>query len=260
MLDLGVVARRRSTGGILARALSGDQCSISTVQTKVSARRSMKRRFAFCRKAPATPSATASHRALPCRTRKLDTGMLVVTVTDDGAGLKDNVARRLRSGRHARPAGPHGRHALRFTSGPDGRGVVLRAEMPYPQARTIRGHQSRGRRGSAMKILIVDDHGVVREGLSRLLAVHFDVSISEAATVDDALAVVSRNATADVVILDLNLEGPGGLEMLRRLQHRRRQSQSRSFSACIMSRSMRCAHCGPARAAMSAKVRRSRNC
>ena len=67
-----------------------------------------------------------------------------------------------------------------------------------------------------MKILIVDDHGVVREGLSRLLAVNFDAVISEAANVEDALKVY-RIAHPDIVILDLNLEGPGGLEMLRRL-------------------------------------------
>ena len=67
-----------------------------------------------------------------------------------------------------------------------------------------------------MKILIVDDHGVVREGLSRLLAVNFDAAISEAANVEDALKVY-RIAHPDIVILDLNLEGPGGLEMLRRL-------------------------------------------
>lgn len=68
-----------------------------------------------------------------------------------------------------------------------------------------------------MKILIVDDHGVVREGLSRLLAVHFDVQISEAPSVDAALQSYAENRP-DVVILDLNLEGPGGLELLRRMQ------------------------------------------
>ncbi|MEQ1653515.1 MAG: response regulator transcription factor, partial [Hyphomicrobium sp.] len=68
-----------------------------------------------------------------------------------------------------------------------------------------------------MKILIVDDHGVVREGLSRLLAVHFDVQISEAPSVDAALRSYADNRP-DVVILDLNLEGPGGLELLRRMQ------------------------------------------
>lgn len=67
-----------------------------------------------------------------------------------------------------------------------------------------------------MKILIVDDHGVVREGLSRLMAAHFDVDVAEAASLDDALERY-RAFRPTIVILDLNLEGPGGLEVLRRL-------------------------------------------
>jgi two-component system invasion response regulator UvrY len=67
-----------------------------------------------------------------------------------------------------------------------------------------------------MKILIVDDHGVVREGLSRLLSVHFSVPVFEAPDVETGLAIYSKERPS-LVILDLNLVGPGGLEMLRRL-------------------------------------------
>ncbi len=67
-----------------------------------------------------------------------------------------------------------------------------------------------------MKILIVEDHGVVREGLSRLLSVHFDVEVLEASNVDAALEIYNA-VKPSLVILDLNLDGPGGLEMLRRL-------------------------------------------
>jgi two-component system, NarL family, invasion response regulator UvrY len=67
-----------------------------------------------------------------------------------------------------------------------------------------------------MKLLLIDDHAVVREGLRRLFAVHFDAIISEAAAVDEAIAIHEQERP-DVVILDLNLEGTGGLEVLRRL-------------------------------------------
>ena len=67
-----------------------------------------------------------------------------------------------------------------------------------------------------MKVLIVDDHGVVRDGLSRLLAVHFTAKTLEASNVEAALELYHAEQP-DLVILDLNLEGPGGLEMLRRL-------------------------------------------
>lgn len=67
-----------------------------------------------------------------------------------------------------------------------------------------------------MKILIVDDHGVVREGLQRLFLSHFEADVSEAANIDDGLASYTA-ARPDIVVLDLNLEGAGGLELLRRL-------------------------------------------
>jgi two-component system, NarL family, invasion response regulator UvrY len=65
-----------------------------------------------------------------------------------------------------------------------------------------------------MKILVVDDHAVVRQGLARLLALHFDAQILEATNVETGLEVY-RDQRPSVTILDLNLEGPGGLEMLR---------------------------------------------
>ncbi|MGQ0456787.1 MAG: response regulator [Hyphomicrobium sp.] len=68
-----------------------------------------------------------------------------------------------------------------------------------------------------MKILIVDDHGVVREGLRRLLAVNFDSAITEASNLDEALSRY-RADPPNVVLLDLNLEGAGGLEVLRRIR------------------------------------------
>lgn len=67
-----------------------------------------------------------------------------------------------------------------------------------------------------MKILIVDDHGVVREGLGRLLGVHFDAEILQAADVEAGLAIYAEQRP-DVVVLDLNFEGAGGLELLRRV-------------------------------------------
>ena len=67
-----------------------------------------------------------------------------------------------------------------------------------------------------MKILLVEDHGVVREGVRRLLSLHFDVTIFEAGTVSEALESYHLNKP-DLVVLDLNLEGAGGLEFLRRV-------------------------------------------
>jgi DNA-binding NarL/FixJ family response regulator len=67
-----------------------------------------------------------------------------------------------------------------------------------------------------MKILLVDDHIVVREGVRRLLAGIGGIELCEAATGDLALALFQKERP-DLVLLDLNLAGIGGLEILRRL-------------------------------------------
>lgn len=68
-----------------------------------------------------------------------------------------------------------------------------------------------------MKVLIVDDHAVVRQGVHRLLSSVPKAVIFEAATAHEALAV-ARKETPDVVVLDINLEGASGLELLRRIR------------------------------------------
>ncbi|HEY2615831.1 MAG TPA: response regulator transcription factor [Acetobacteraceae bacterium] len=67
-----------------------------------------------------------------------------------------------------------------------------------------------------MKVLLVDDHSVVRSGLRALLTSVADVQISEAANGRDALSRL-RLDRPDLVLLDLNLPGIGGLELLRRM-------------------------------------------
>ncbi|HEX4182516.1 MAG TPA: response regulator transcription factor [Caulobacteraceae bacterium] len=68
-----------------------------------------------------------------------------------------------------------------------------------------------------MRILIVDDHAIVRTGLRRFLAMAPDVEIHEAATGRECLAAVKSQAL-DLLIVDLNLPELGGLELLARLQ------------------------------------------
>lgn len=68
-----------------------------------------------------------------------------------------------------------------------------------------------------MKILVVDDHAVVREGVRRLLSSIPNTAIIEAATAHEALTLARKEAP-DVLVLDINLEGASGLELLRRLR------------------------------------------
>jgi DNA-binding NarL/FixJ family response regulator len=68
-----------------------------------------------------------------------------------------------------------------------------------------------------MKILVVDDHAVVREGIRRLLASISGAEIHEAGNSQEALTLC-RSLVPDVVVLDINLDGSSGLELLRRLK------------------------------------------
>jgi two-component system, NarL family, invasion response regulator UvrY len=70
--------------------------------------------------------------------------------------------------------------------------------------------------GGGVKVLLVDDHAIVRSGLRRLLAALPGVLITEAATGREALAMARAERPA-LIVLDLNLPGLGGLELLRRV-------------------------------------------
>jgi DNA-binding NarL/FixJ family response regulator len=67
-----------------------------------------------------------------------------------------------------------------------------------------------------MKVLLVDDHVIVRSGLRNLLTSVADTEISEGANGREALLRL-RQDRPDLVLLDLNLPGIGGLELLRRM-------------------------------------------
>ena len=66
-----------------------------------------------------------------------------------------------------------------------------------------------------MTILLVDDHAIVRAGLHRLLGA-LPAEIAECASGEEALALLAAQVP-ELVLLDLNLPGIGGLELLRRL-------------------------------------------
>lgn len=69
-----------------------------------------------------------------------------------------------------------------------------------------------------MKVLLVDDHLIVRTGLRNLLASALKAQVFEAATGREAILLLHSHQP-DLVLLDLNLPGVGGLELLRRMLH-----------------------------------------
>ena len=73
-----------------------------------------------------------------------------------------------------------------------------------------------------MKLLIVDDHPVLREGLCAFLrAGHPEVGILQAASAEEAFGVADANIDLDVVVLDLKMPGVQGSGAVRELGRRR---------------------------------------
>jgi two-component system, NarL family, invasion response regulator UvrY len=71
-----------------------------------------------------------------------------------------------------------------------------------------------------IKIMLVDDHRLVRAGLKRVLQEVGDVEvIAEASSGEEALEI-TRTKVPDVVLMDINMPGIGGLEATRRLVQR----------------------------------------
>ncbi|MBV8223742.1 MAG: response regulator transcription factor [Verrucomicrobia bacterium] len=69
-----------------------------------------------------------------------------------------------------------------------------------------------------MRILIVDDHAVLREGLKRILASEFsNAKFGEAANTTEALAQLWTNPW-ELVLLDVSMRGRSGLDVLKEIR------------------------------------------
>jgi len=68
-----------------------------------------------------------------------------------------------------------------------------------------------------MRVAIVDDHAIVREGIQLMLAGDESVEMVGEASDGVALLDLLKETNVDVVLLDLRMEGMGGLEVLEHL-------------------------------------------
>lgn len=64
-----------------------------------------------------------------------------------------------------------------------------------------------------IKVLIVDDHAIVRKGLKEILTDEPDIKVFEAGDAEQAGEMI-RNQTWDLIVVDLDLPGKSGLKLL----------------------------------------------
>ncbi len=94
-----------------------------------------------------------------------------------------------------------------------------------------------------IRVLIVDDHAILRAGVREMLADEQDLQVvGEAGSAEEALQLISSGTEVDVVILDVTLPGQSGIELLKTLRRDRPDLQilvlsmhpERSFAVRLM--------------------------
>ncbi|MDP2877053.1 MAG: ATP-binding protein, partial [Holophaga sp.] len=179
--------------------------------------------------------AMPDHGTLTLRTRNVDNGWIEVLVEDTGIGMSKEVVEKAMD--------PF------FTTKEMGKGTGLGLSMVY---RTIQAHQgqmdiqSEPGRGTkvrlrfpasepeakapapeqapesapskiALNVLLVDDDALIQSSVEAILEV-LGHSVAAAFTGEDALAKLEAGFQPDLVILDMNMPGLGGLGTLPRLR------------------------------------------
>lgn len=72
--------------------------------------------------------------------------------------------------------------------------------------------------GTSIRVLLIDDHAVVREGYRRLIEKHDGIEI--VAEADDAASGYQafKTCNPDVVVVDISMPGRGGIDLVRQIR------------------------------------------
>ena len=134
---------------------------------------------------------------------------LALSIRDDGVGFSPQAPRKPELVRAARLA----------------RARVASGRRRHDHQRSGRGHARRSpasggatEPGVMIRVVIADDHTIVREGLKQLLVAASDLEVvGEARDGHEALRIV-RERDFDVLLLDLSMPGKGGMELIKQVK------------------------------------------
>ena len=71
-----------------------------------------------------------------------------------------------------------------------------------------------------IKVLLVDDHELVRTGIESLLNAQDDISVVAVTNCGEEALEILDNISPDVILMDINMPGIGGVETCRRMLQR----------------------------------------
>ena len=84
-----------------------------------------------------------------------------------------------------------------------------------------------------IRVIVADDHDLVRTGISRMLSDIGDIDIIAQATSGEDAVAKYREYSPDVVLMDLRMPGIGGLEATRKICQINPQAKVVVVTACI---------------------------
>ena len=70
----------------------------------------------------------------------------------------------------------------------------------------------------SIRILLADDHRILREGLRSLLEQQNDITVVGEASDGETAVTLARELRPDIVIMDVVMSGLGGVEATRRIR------------------------------------------
>jgi DNA-binding NarL/FixJ family response regulator len=71
-----------------------------------------------------------------------------------------------------------------------------------------------------IRLLIADDHAIVREGLKQIVSQETDICVAAEADCADTMLALLEKKPCDLVVLDISMPGRSGLEALKELKQR----------------------------------------
>jgi DNA-binding NarL/FixJ family response regulator len=69
-----------------------------------------------------------------------------------------------------------------------------------------------------IRILLADDHSIVRSGLVQLLSAYADIQVAAEASSPEKVLQYARAGAIDLLMLDMNMPGPSGVPLIERLR------------------------------------------
>src|ERR1700687_1456882 len=94
----------------------------------------------------------------------------------------------------------------------------MRASPLQPRRRCLPRGFTRIRWMEPQRLLLADDHALFRDGLTRLFAYEDDFEVVGEAADADSVVEAARRLVPDLVLMDVDMPGGGGLASTRRIK------------------------------------------